>query len=64
MKKGALDRMERWRFMGALGTCSMFLKGTSRLENNPYLTPEILAQYCKACDEVYALSLLIKDRFK
>lgn len=58
------EQMERWRFMSAQGSCAMFLKGTTHLSNNSYTTPEIWAQYAKACDEVEKLSLLIKDRFK
>ena len=63
-QKAFTERMTRWNFMGAIGTCGMFLKGTARLEDNKYTTPEIRFQYRKACDEVEKLSLLIKDRFK
>lgn len=58
------DRMERWRFMSAQGSCAMFLKGIAKLPDSKYTTPEIGEQYAKACNEVEKLSLLIKDRFK
>jgi len=64
LTKPNIDRMIRWNFMGVQGTCGMFLKGTYRLEDNKYATPEILAQYHKACDEVQKLAELIRRRFK
>ncbi len=58
------ERLERWRFTSAIGTCALFIKGLNGLRDNKLLTGEIAAQADLACAEVKKLSSLLKDRFK